>query len=153
MLACLLKGNPNWNLVCNRELRRPFYHVHLLRNDAIQPSRAMFCSTICTFHYYCSNFSNGPWSWNNSEVIQKNGSEKKYERGYFRSISSGRDFQFFSAHFFSKSRTDTRVGAFDRYTLPTYGKIIEKSCNFLKIFFDTPKLASFEIFLKENDAI
>ena len=56
--------------------------------------------------------------------------QKIYERGYFRSISSGRDFQFFSAHFFSKSRTDTRVGAFDRYTLPTYWKIIEKSCNF-----------------------
>ena len=56
----------------------------------------------------------------------------KYERGYFRSISSGRDFQFFSAHFFSESRTDTRVGAFDRYTLPKDGKIIEKSCNIFK---------------------
>ena len=41
------------------------------------------------------------------------------ERGYFRSISSGRDFQFFSAHFFSKCRMDMRVGAFDRSMSPT----------------------------------
>ena len=62
-------------------------------------------------------------------------SKVEYERGYFRSISSGRDFQFFSAHFFSESRTDTRVGAFDRYTLPKDGKIIEKSCNIFKKIF------------------
>ena len=72
-------------------------------------------------------------------------SQHQYERGYFGSISSGRDFQFFSAHFFSKSRTDTRVGAFNRYTLPTYGKTIENICNIKKNFFDTLKLASFKI--------
>ena len=58
-----------------------------------------------------------------------------YERGYFGSISSGREFQFFSAHFISESSTDTGAGAFDRYTLLTYGKTIEKSCNFSKTFF------------------
>ena len=73
-----------------------------------------------------------------------NKSDQACERGYFGSISSGRHFQFFSAHFFSKSRTDTRVGAFNRYTIPTYGKIIENICNIKKIF-DTLKLASFKI--------
>ena len=52
--------------------------------------------------------------------------KSKYERGYFDSIGSGREFQFFSAHFISKSRTDTRNGALDRYTLPKYGKITGK---------------------------
>ena len=55
-----------------------------------------------------------------------------FEHGYFDSIGSGREFQFFSAHFILKSRKDTRVGALDRYTLPTYVKIIEKSCNFFQ---------------------
>ena len=40
-----------------------------------------------------------------------------YEHGYFRSISSGREFQFFGAHFISTSRIDMRVGAFDRCDL------------------------------------
>ena len=66
------------------------------------------------------------------------------EHGYFRSISSGRDFQFVSAHFCSKSRTDTRVGAFDRYTLPTYGKIIEKICNIKKEFFRYTEVGIFQ---------
>ena len=68
----------------------------------------------------------------------------KCEHGYFRSISSGRDFQFFSAHFFSESRTDTRVGAFDRYTLPTYGKIIENICNIKEKFFRYTKVGIFQ---------
>ena len=62
----------------------------------------------------------------------KNFRFEEYEHGYFDSIGSGREFQLFSAHFISKSRTDTRNGALDRYTLPTYGKIIEKSCNFFQ---------------------
>ena len=68
----------------------------------------------------------------------------KTEHGYFICISSGRDFQFFSAHFFAKSRTDTRVGAFDRYTLPTYGKIIEKICNIKKEFFRYTEVGIFQ---------
>ena len=71
-------------------------------------------------------------------------SSSNIERGYFGSISSGWDFQFFSAHFFSKSRTDTRVGAFDRYTLPTYWKIIKKSCNFLKKVFRYTEVGIFQ---------
>ena len=65
------------------------------------------------------------------------------EHGYFDSIGSGREFQFFSAHFISKSRTDTRVGALDRYTFPTYVKIIEKSCNFFQIYFLGTKFGTF----------
>ena len=66
------------------------------------------------------------------------------EHGYFDSIGSGREFQFFSAHFIFKSRKDTRVGALVRYTLPTYVKIIEKSCNFFQKSFWGTKLGSFQ---------
>ena len=47
------------------------------------------------------------------------------EHGYFEPISSGREFQFFSAHFSSLCRMSIRVGAFDRYTLPVHGKNME----------------------------
>ena len=67
-----------------------------------------------------------------------------YEHGYSEPISSGREFQFFSAHFIFKSRKDTRVGALYRYTLPTYVKIIEKSCNFFQKSFWGTKLGSFQ---------
>ena len=50
----------------------------------------------------------------------------KYEHGYFEPISSGREFQFFSAHFSSMCRMSIRVGVFDRYTLPIHGKNMEK---------------------------
>ena len=72
------------------------------------------------------------------------------EHGYFDFIGSGREFQFFSAHFISKSRTDTKVGALDRYTLPTYEIIIEKSCNFFQKIFEAPKLALFKILDQEK---
>ena len=70
--------------------------------------------------------------------------KQTYEHGYSNSIGSGREFQFFSAHFISKSHTDTRVGALYRYTLPTYVKIIEKSCNFFQKSFWGTKLGSFQ---------
>ena len=52
-------------------------------------------------------------------------SQIKYEHGYFEPISSGREFQFFSAHFSSMCRMSIRVGAFDRYTLPIHEKNTE----------------------------
>ena len=48
-----------------------------------------------------------------------------FEHGYFKSITSGRGFQFFGAHFIFRSRIDMRAGAFDRYTFSLHGKIIE----------------------------
>ena len=47
------------------------------------------------------------------------------EHGYFEPISSGREFQFFSAHFSSMCRMSIRVGAFDRYILLIHGKNLE----------------------------
>ena len=48
------------------------------------------------------------------------------EHDYFDSKGSGREylFQFFSAHFISKSWMDTIVDVLDRYTFPTY----EENC-------------------------
>ena len=57
------------------------------------------------------------------------------EHGYFECISSGVKFQFFGAHFTSKSRIATRFSAFDRYTLPTCEKNLQYAYRSSKNFF------------------
>ena len=53
---------------------------------------------------------------------------------------SGREFQFFGPHFTSKSRTDTRVGAFDRYTLSLRWKNMELVCRPFEFFLQDTKV-------------
>ena len=70
------------------------------------------------------------------------------EHGYFECISSGVKFQFFGAHFTSKSRIATRKGAFDTYALLTCGKNIEYACKSSKIFFCDSKSGSMSKIVK-----
>ena len=72
----------------------------------------------------------------------------QYEHGYFGSIGSGVKFQFFGAHFTSKSRIATRVSAFDRYTLPTCEKNLQYACRPSKNFFRDPKPGSMSKIVK-----
>ena len=59
-------------------------------------------------------------------------SNDKCEHGYFEPISSGWEFQFFSAHFSSMCRMSIRVGAFDRYTVPIHGENMEINFTVIK---------------------
>ena len=62
-----------------------------------------------------------------------------FEHGYLECISSWVKFQFFGAHFTSKSRMATKFSAFDRCTLPTCEKNLQYACRPSKNFFRKSK--------------
>ena len=69
--------------------------------------------------------------------------KNQFEHGYFECISSGVKFQFFGAHFISKSRIATRVAVFDKYTLPTCGTARFSSALSVETFLRNTSLIEF----------